>query len=218
MRVRAPHPTLSFGMEFTGRSGASILALRLWQQYHSAMGFSSTRTLDTTLPRDVSTRRETACSPKPSWGPIFSVVSGLRFYGPELGRWVSRDPLHERGFATQFSSVLDVDEMTVGQPGLRGNMAFLSGFCDNRPINEVDVLGLGQKYDCFKKAMKGCSKVSWCSKIPCLTCAGCMAIPFPVGLACLTSCTKICFGVSTATTVICIVDVYNNCMDEAEIL
>ena len=36
-------------------------------------------------------------SPKPPRGPICVQESGLRYYRPEVGRWVSRDPIAERG-------------------------------------------------------------------------------------------------------------------------
>ena len=35
--------------------------------------------------------------PKPSRGPIREVISGYRFYNPDLGRWINRDPVEERG-------------------------------------------------------------------------------------------------------------------------
>lgn len=38
-----------------------------------------------------------AAHPKPPRGPIGVVRSGLRFYRPELGRWLSRDPIEEPG-------------------------------------------------------------------------------------------------------------------------
>jgi len=35
--------------------------------------------------------------PKPARGPIREVISGYRFYNPELGRWINRDPIGEEG-------------------------------------------------------------------------------------------------------------------------
>jgi len=35
--------------------------------------------------------------PKPSRGPIREVISGYRFYNPDLGRWINRDPIGELG-------------------------------------------------------------------------------------------------------------------------
>ena len=60
-------------------------------------------------------------------------LSGLRYYNPELGRWVSRDP--------------------IGETGGRN----LSAFVRNRPLNRTDPLGLdsnttGQSAGCCAKA------------------------------------------------------------------
>ena len=79
------------------------------------MGFHATRTLDTTTPPAASARRETACSQKSSGGPIFSVVSGLRFYSPGVGRWDSQRSAHAKRPApnaytfVRNSPLLDVD-------------------------------------------------------------------------------------------------------------
>ena len=35
--------------------------------------------------------------PKPARGPIREVISGYRFYNPNLGRWINRDPIGEYG-------------------------------------------------------------------------------------------------------------------------
>jgi RHS repeat-associated protein len=48
------------------------------------------------------------------------VYYGFRFYSPELGRWVNRDPIEEMG-------------------GIN-----LYGFTSNQPIDEIDVLGLSE--------------------------------------------------------------------------
>ncbi len=64
------------------------------------MGFYATDTLQPAPPAITGTRRarrETACGRKPLRGPIHNAISGYRFYNPELGRWVNRDPIGERG-------------------------------------------------------------------------------------------------------------------------
>jgi len=48
---------------------------------------------------------------------------GLRYYNPEMGRWLNRDPIGERG-------------------GLN-----LYGFCGSNPVNFVDSLGLLNRPD-----------------------------------------------------------------------
>jgi RHS repeat-associated protein len=51
--------------------------------------------------------------------PRFATArSGLRFYSPKLGRWLSRDPIGERGGINRYA------------------------FLGNRPMDDVDVLGL----------------------------------------------------------------------------
>jgi RHS repeat-associated protein len=52
------------------------------------------------------------------------VYYGYRYYSPELGRWLSRDPVGEAGGPNVF------------------------GFVRNTPINTVDVLGLDGQKDC----------------------------------------------------------------------
>jgi len=55
--------------------------------------------------------------PKPVRGPIREVISGYRFYNPDLGRWESRDPIGEVGGINLFV------------------------FVGNRAIYEYDLLG-----------------------------------------------------------------------------
>lgn len=65
-------------------------------------------------PRDAQPR--TAVNPLR--GPIRKVESGYRFYNPELGRWLNRDPIREEGGENLY------------------------GFVFNDPISLVDILGL----------------------------------------------------------------------------
>ena len=58
-----------------------------------------------------------SCSPKTHTPWVQVQLSGLRYYNPELGRWVSRDPIGEVG-------------------GVH-----LCGFVGNSPGNHIDVLG-----------------------------------------------------------------------------
>ncbi len=72
------------------------------------MGFYATDTLEPASPAITGTRRarrETACGRKPLRGPIHNAISGYRFYNPELGRWVNRDPIEERGGLNVYAFV-----------------------------------------------------------------------------------------------------------------
>jgi len=63
---------------------------------------------------------------------------GYRYYSPELGRWVSRDPVHELGFSTHGFRIRS--KPTGGSNGLRASAAYL--FVHNDPIALVDLIGL----------------------------------------------------------------------------
>ena len=70
--------------------------------------------------------------PKPARGPIREVISGYRFYNPDLGRWVSRDPIEEEeGFEMLYYDGL-------GETHKYGIYLFNS----NNPASLVDKLGL----------------------------------------------------------------------------
>lgn len=60
-------------------------------------------------------RNEEKLNLKTSNAPIFSVISGLRYYAAELGRWASRDPIGEEGFQLSVSS-FDVTNESAGRP------------------------------------------------------------------------------------------------------
>ncbi|MBN1674847.1 MAG: hypothetical protein JXR37_27635, partial [Kiritimatiellae bacterium] len=46
--------------------------------------------------------RGRACGQKPLRGPIAGVVSGLRFYSPNLARWINRDPIGEEDVGSLY--------------------------------------------------------------------------------------------------------------------
>lgn len=45
--------------------------------------------------------------PRNAWRPILTVVTGHRFYNPELGRLMSRDPIGEEGGIALCAFVLN---------------------------------------------------------------------------------------------------------------
>jgi hypothetical protein len=64
------------------------------------MGFYATSTAEpVTSTRNTSTRarRQSPCDRNPHRGPIHKAISGYRYYKPELGRWINRDPIEEQG-------------------------------------------------------------------------------------------------------------------------
>ena len=58
------------------------------------------------------------CKPRNAIPPISTVGVGLRFYSPALGRWMSRDPIGERGGV------------------------YLYVYCENQGVQAIDPLGL----------------------------------------------------------------------------
>ncbi len=65
------------------------------------------------------------------------VYYGFRYYSPELGRWLSRDPIGERG-------------------GIN-----LYGMVGNDPVNQVDVLGLSGRADVASGRLEYSCKCGW---------------------------------------------------------
>ena len=72
-------------------------------------------------PASVDNNRETAKNEVPEF---FTVNSGRRFYSPELGRWLSRDPIGEEGGVNVF------------------------GFVRNGPVGRWDMLGMEEGCGC----------------------------------------------------------------------
>ena len=97
-------------------------------------------------------------------------VSGHRFLQPETGRWINRDPIGDESFVlisaqhpvvqTALDSMLDIDDFTATlakqKPGLiewiktrlrrvarhDAKNPSLYEFCQNKPIDRADLLGL----------------------------------------------------------------------------
>jgi RHS repeat-associated protein len=64
---------------------------------------------------------------------------GLRYYSPELGRWVSRDPINELAFSMENASVSFVVLSNYGETlFLYNDYALLA----NSSIDQIDYLGL----------------------------------------------------------------------------
>ena len=107
------------------------------------MGFYTTDTLEAAPPRRAPARRacdgvasqrrrarrDPVCSRKPLRGPTRGAISGYRYYCPRLGRWLSRDPIGERGGQNEYGSfennsivgfdsfgLFSVDEQRINEP------------------------------------------------------------------------------------------------------
>ncbi len=121
------------------------------------MGFYATDTLEPAPPAITGTRRarcETACGRKPLRGPIHNAISGYRSYNPELGRWVNRDPIGERGGYNLYVFVgngavflLDINglqQYRQYRPGSVGEILWHEGRVPSTPFDfkpyHVDVL------------------------------------------------------------------------------
>ena len=65
-----------------------------------------------------TTSHRTACKEKPLRGPILVVISGYRYYSPEMGRWVSRDPIGERGGLNVYGFVVNLPQSSIDPVGL----------------------------------------------------------------------------------------------------
>jgi len=82
------------------------------------MGFYASSTLETEPAPSTTAPSRSPRNQNPLRGPIRGVVSGYRYYSPELGRWPSRDPIEEDGGKNLYA------------------------FVRNSPLVEVDPLGL----------------------------------------------------------------------------
>ena len=110
----------------------------------------------------------TLCHRKPLRGPIFKWVlstkytdseTGLLYYGyryylPETGRWVSRDPLGEFGFDATVQFLINIEEYIT--------IPYV--FSRNRPMSKTDFLGLhviepGTTFDSTVLGGKGLTKI-----------------------------------------------------------
>ncbi len=72
------------------------------------MGFYATDTIEPAPPSRTDpgrARQHPACGRKPLRGPIHNAISGYRFYNPELGRWINRDPIGEDGGLNVYAFV-----------------------------------------------------------------------------------------------------------------
>ncbi len=64
---------------------------------------------------------------------------GYRYYSPELGRWVSRDPLGERAFFQHYTSNMKWSEKSALK---QQTLLPLYVFLQNGPLSSTDALGL----------------------------------------------------------------------------
>ena len=121
-------------------------------------------------PAPVDKSRETAKNEVPEF---FTVNSGRRFYSPELGRWLSRDPIEEAG---GFNLCSFVRNRPIGRSDYLG-LAITDGECDaavdkakksNKKVKELI------------RALEGAPKERNC-KVPSITCRCCTSPPDPRG-------------------------------------
>ena len=68
------------------------------------------------------------------------VYYGYRYYDPEFGRWVSRDPIGEHGFLTQHIRGRSKQEQQ--EPSIHSHIALPYLAVKNDPVNLVDPVGL----------------------------------------------------------------------------
>jgi len=98
-----------------------------------------------------STEATTRVTPQTHTPVIWVYVSGLRYYIPELGQWVNRDPIGERGGESLY------------------------GFNRNRPVDLTDPHGLapwhaccaGKKYNVLTHCCCDSGKVVWYGSAAC---------------------------------------------------
>ncbi len=96
--------------------------------YLSAMGFYATDTLEPAPLAITGTRRarrETACGQKPLRGPIHNAISGYRYYNPQIGRWINRDPIEERGGLNLYAFVGNGSISITDYLGLSEHLQFM---------------------------------------------------------------------------------------------
>ena len=68
-----------------------------------------------------------------------SRVSGLRFYQPDTGNWVNRDPIGEIGWGTVSRVHMSLNPSKAAERMREGNVY---AFGRNSPISSIDLLGL----------------------------------------------------------------------------
>ncbi len=94
------------------------------------MGFYATDTLEPAPPSRTDpgrARQQPSCGRKPLRGPIHNAISGYRFYNPELGRWVNRDPIEERGGLNVYGFVGNGPTVYIDMIGLTWSRSLISG-------------------------------------------------------------------------------------------
>ena len=83
------------------------------------------------------TSRASATGASRSPGPGITYY-GYRYYDPETGRWLSRDPLCDAAFFALYSAGSKREQTRIKRESLRASYLFVR----NRPIGAVDRLGL----------------------------------------------------------------------------
>jgi len=92
------------------------------------MGFDATDILESPPPSRTDAyraRQHSLCGQKPLRGPIHNAISGYRYYNPELGRWINRDPIVEEGGLNLYGFAGNDGVMKRDYLGLRNESELL---------------------------------------------------------------------------------------------
>ena len=94
-----------------------------------------------------------SCRPKTHTPLLNMQVSGLRYYNPKLGRWLTRDPIAEEGWLLVYSRSLP--------RRLRWDEVInLYAFVKNAPVGDVDLLG-NLRLSSGRPRGRGCGGFIW---------------------------------------------------------
>jgi len=98
------------------------------------MGYFATDTFEPATPLGSdpgSARQHPVCGQKPPRAPIHNAIYGYRSYNSELGRWINRNPIEERGGLNLYGflangSVWSFEYLGLGEWKLKRERVFLS--------------------------------------------------------------------------------------------
>ena len=91
--------------------------------------------------------------------PWSSRVSGLRYYSPELGRWVNRDPIEESGGRNLYAFVKNAPVSSFDILGLKGRCAVYIWVGHAHIIKKK--LPQHQDNECVQHVLYSCEASDW---------------------------------------------------------